>query len=142
MLVAELACLISNSWHCYQDPVLRKLFARSVKLVAPSWSMREASSGETALKLVETEQFDLIFMDFYMASTVKQLLGTEAIMMLRSRGVTSLICGLSANDKEVEFLAAGANAFTFKPFPCEKSALRRELQRILAAAPLAADDYV
>jgi hypothetical protein len=38
---------------------------------------------------------------------------------------------LSANDKEKEFLEAGANAFTFKPLPCETKALVRELYRIL-----------
>jgi CheY-like chemotaxis protein len=113
------------------DPILRKLFARTVKTVAPDWNIREASNGETALQLVETNNFDLIFMDMYMASVQKQLLGTEAIQELRNRGVTSRICGLSANDKESEFLDAGADTFTFKPFPCEKGALRRELFRVL-----------
>lgn len=45
------------------DPILRKLFARTVKTVAPTWTFREASNGETALRLVETEHFDLIFVD-------------------------------------------------------------------------------
>jgi DNA-binding response OmpR family regulator len=67
----------------------------------------------------------------YMASVEKQMLGTEAVQALRAKGVTSLICGLSANDKEDDFLAAGADAFTFKPFPCEKVALSKELLRIL-----------
>jgi CheY-like chemotaxis protein len=113
------------------DPILRKLFARTVKTVAPDWNVREASNGETALQLVETNSFDLIFMDMYMASVQKQLLGTETVQELRNRGVTSRICGLSANDKESEFLEAGADAFTFKPFPCEKGALRQELFRVL-----------
>ena len=29
----------------------------------PDWHIREAANGETALRLVETEEFDLIFMD-------------------------------------------------------------------------------
>ena len=66
-----------------------------------------------------------------MASAEKQLLGTETVAALRSRGVDCRICGLSANDKETEFLEAGANAFTFKPFPCDKSALSKELHRVL-----------
>lgn len=45
------------------DPILRKLFSRTVKTVAPEWSIREASNGETALQLVEQNHFDLIFMD-------------------------------------------------------------------------------
>jgi len=117
------------------DPILRKLFSRTLRTVAPDWKIREASNGETALQLVEANnnQFDLIFMDMYMAAVEKQLLGTEAVEELRHRGVKCRICGLSANDKEMEFLAAGADAFCFKPFPCEKVALRQELSRVLCA---------
>ena len=113
------------------DPILRKLFTRTAKTVAPGWSFREASNGETALRLVEKEHFDLIFMDMYMASVEKQLLGTETVMALRKKGVDCRICGLSANDKETEFLEAGADSFTFKPFPCEARALTQELCRVL-----------
>lgn len=113
------------------DAILRKLFCRSIKTVAPSWTFREAANGETALLLVETEQFDLIFMDMYMASAERQLLGTEAVVELRNRGTACRICGLSANDKEAEFLEAGANAFTLKPFPCDKNSLTQELCRVL-----------
>jgi CheY-like chemotaxis protein len=117
------------------DPILRKLFARTVRTVAPNWSIREASNGETALQIVENTHFDLIFMDMYMASVQKQLLGTETVLELRNRGVTCRICGLSANDKETEFLEAGADVFTFKPFACEKGALRQELFRVLYSQP-------
>jgi CheY-like chemotaxis protein len=96
------------------DPILRKLFSRSIRTVVPNWSIREASNGETSLRLIETEHFDLIFMDMYMASVEKQLLGTEAVRELRRRGVVDRICGLSANDKELEFLQAGADCFSFK----------------------------
>lgn len=115
------------------DPILRKLFSRTVKTVAPNWTIREAANGETALQLVETNHFDLIFMDMYMASVQKQLLGSETVAELRNRGITCRICGLSANDKEAEFVEAGADVFTFKPFPCEKGALRQELLRVLYA---------
>lgn len=117
------------------DPILRKLFARTVRTVAPNWSIREASNGETALQIVENTHFDLIFMDMYMASVQKQLLGTETVLELRNRGVTCRICGLSANDKETEFLEAGADVFTFKPFACERGALRQELFRVLYSQP-------
>lgn len=66
-----------------------------------------------------------------MASVEKQLLGTETVRAMRSRGVRSIICGLSANDMEQHFLVAGANTFMFKPFPCEKEALSLELCRVL-----------
>lgn len=118
---------------CDDDNILRRLFARSLQKVLPGWTIREASNGETAIRLVESNehQFDLIFMDMYMASVEKQLLGTETVVALRERGVECKIVGLSANDKETEFLAAGADAFVFKPFPTEKKALTKELCRVL-----------
>ena len=113
------------------DRVLRKLFARSIKTIAPEWTIREAANGETAILLAEDENFDLIFCDMYMASVEKQLLGTEAVVELRSNGFTNRICGLSANDKELEFLEAGADTFLFKPIPCDANQLRKTLHRIL-----------
>ena len=115
------------------DPILRKLFSRAIKTVAPDWEIREAANGETAIRLatVENINFDLIFLDMYMASTEKQMLGSEACAELRQLGVTSRLCGLSANDKEKEFIEAGADRFILKPFPCERTALRHELCRIL-----------
>ena len=113
------------------DSVLRKLFTRSVRNLAPEWEIREAANGETALRLTEEEDFDVIFVDMYMASVEKQLLGTETVAELRNKGVTCRICGLSANDKEEEYYEAGADAFMFKPFPCESYALTQALCRIL-----------
>lgn len=48
------------------DAVLRKLFVRAVKRAMPSWTINEASNGETALKMCESQlpwQYDLIFLD-------------------------------------------------------------------------------
>jgi signal transduction histidine kinase/CheY-like chemotaxis protein len=113
------------------DMVLRKLFTRSVRKAASGWTIKDAANGETALMMVETENFDIIFVDQYMASVEKQLLGTETTRAFRSKGVTSRICGLSANDVEHEFLRCGADFFMFKPFPCKPGELRKELHHIL-----------
>lgn len=113
------------------DRVLRKLFARTIKMVAPGWSIREAANGEAAILLADEEDFDLIFCDMYMASVEKQLLGTETVAELRSKGLKCRICGLSANDKEREFLEAGADAFLFKPIPCEANMLRKTLYKVI-----------
>jgi CheY-like chemotaxis protein len=113
------------------DSILRKLFKRSVKRVAPEWNVREASNGETALILTDTEDFDIIFVDMYMASVEKQLLGSETIAALRNKGVKCRLCGLSANDKEEDFFEAGADAFMFKPFPCIPYELTQAMCRIL-----------
>ena len=69
-----------------------------------------------------------------MASVDKQLLGTETVRALRSKGIDSVICGLSANDLEKQFMDAGADAFMMKPFPCEKEELKSELLRVLDSA--------
>lgn len=112
------------------DAILRKLFSRSIKRVAPGWTMKEASNGESALQLLdEGLNFDLIFVDQYMASIDKQLLGTETVLEMRVRGATCRLFGLSANDLEAEFIAAGADGFVINPFPTETEGLRAELLR-------------
>jgi signal transduction histidine kinase/CheY-like chemotaxis protein len=115
------------------DLVLRKLFARSLTKAAPTWKIQEAANGETALRLVDLETFDLIFMDQHMASTEKQLLGTETVRALRAKGFKNTICGLSANDTEQSFISAGADCFVLKPIPCERSKLEGVLDGILSS---------
>jgi signal transduction histidine kinase/CheY-like chemotaxis protein len=115
------------------DLVLRKLFSRSVAKAAPTWKIHEAANGETALRLVDSEAYDLIFMDQHMASTKKQLLGTETVRALRAKGFKSTICGLSANDVEQSFMSAGADCFILKPIPCDRSRLEGVLDGILSS---------
>lgn len=109
------------------DVVLRKLFMRAIRKVEPEWNVQEAASGETAIKLCETQFFDLIFLDQYMASVDKQLLGTETARAMRSKGINSFICGLSANDLGPSFLSAGADHFILKPMPCGREELHDTL---------------
>jgi CheY-like chemotaxis protein len=113
------------------DRILRKLFSRSVAKAAPTWKIEEAANGETALRLVDEEAYDLIFMDQYMTSTEKQLLGTDTVRALRAKGFKNKICGLSANDLEQHFISAGADCFLLKPIPCEKSSLEGVLGGIV-----------
>ena len=113
------------------DHILRKMMIRSLKRLAPRWKVREASSGETALSIVQDSQFDLIFLDQYMASAEKQLLGTETASAMRCRNVTSRICGLSANDMRDTFLSCGADYFILKPFSTNMDTLRLDLRRAL-----------
>ena len=118
------------------DRILRKLGLRTMAKLVPSWNVREASSGETALQLLKTESFDIIFMDQYMASSSGQALkGTETIRALRAEGVTSIVCGLSANNLEDNFKDAGANKFILKPFPCKKDELIPVLTSLLYTRP-------
>ena len=130
------------------DVILRKLFTRAIKRVAPTWTIQQAESGETALRRVvevddETvsttcgrqDYYAIIFMDQYMPSVSAQvtLTGTETIHALRAKGVRSRICGLSANDLEGSFLEAGADSFMLKPIPSDKTAMERWLGTILGS---------
>jgi signal transduction histidine kinase/CheY-like chemotaxis protein len=115
------------------DRILRKLFSRSVAKAAPTWKIQEAASGETALRMVDLESYDLIFMDQHMASTAKQLLGTETVRKLRAKGFKNTICGLSANNIEQSFISAGADCFLLKPLPCDRSSLEVVLDGILSS---------
>jgi len=45
------------------DMMLRKMFSRVLKMTAPTWKIKEASNGETSLKIVDHERFDIIFVD-------------------------------------------------------------------------------
>lgn len=96
-----------------------------MKRVAPTWSVKEAACGEAALELIEKqESYDLIFCDQYMSTTEKALLGTETIRVLRSKGIKTIICGLSANDLGDDFMAAGADSFILKPIPCDANRIK------------------
>ena len=116
------------------DLVLRKLFCRSVKKVVPSWSVQEASCGEAGVALLREQSFDLVFLDQYMTSTEKCMTGTETAQAMRTAGYQGILCGLSANDMEQGFLAAGADAFMIKPFPCKPEQMIPELKRVLASS--------
>ena len=115
------------------DTMIRRLFSRSLMRVAPTWECDLAANGETALSMAMEKDYDLIFMDQYMASIQKQMLGTETVRALRSQGCTSIICGLSANDVEEQFLDHGADSFMFKPFKCKKDEMEKELRRVLSS---------
>jgi signal transduction histidine kinase/CheY-like chemotaxis protein len=131
-LPEELSLLFADD-----DMILRKLFARTIRRIQPKWKVQEAANGETVLMMVDQpdNKYDVIFIDQYMTSVDKQLLGTETVRMLRSKGVTTLICGLSANDMEAPFIAAGANTFMIKPFPCKPEPFTQELLRVLNKKP-------
>jgi signal transduction histidine kinase/DNA-binding NarL/FixJ family response regulator len=124
------------------DLILRKLFRRAVAKCVPDWDISEAANGETVLQWIQQgESFDLIFVDQYMASVEKQLLGTETVRALRSHGVTSILCGLSANDLAAAFQSVGANAFWLKPFPSEPTKLKRALIQIFRQQRLQQQQY-
>ena len=57
------------------DMVLRRMFTRTLQRVCSTWEITCASNGETALRITETQKFDVIFMDQYVSVTVQRWLG-------------------------------------------------------------------
>lgn len=114
------------------DRILRKQGSRAFQRFLPDWTVREAASGEAALKIVHNEAFHVIFMDQYMTSVEHSLLGTETTRKMRILGVDSIICGLSANSLEQAFQSAGADHFILKPFPCQQNTLFATLRLLLS----------
>ena len=120
------------------DAILRKLFVRTLGRLAPnSWEIDQAPSGENCLELLNTRDYDVIFLDQYMASSEKSLLGSETASQIRRRGMDCIICGLSANDVAKLFEMCGADAFLMKPFPCKPAQLKAEMLRVLNTRPSA-----
>lgn len=115
------------------DTMIRRMFTRSLQRVAPDWQCDTASNGETAVCMAAEKNYDIIFLDQYMASIQKQILGTETVRALRAQGCKSIICGLSANDVEDQFLENGADFFLLKPFRCKKDEMEVDLIRLCAA---------
>ena len=94
-----------------------------------------AESGEESLKLIEENEFDLVFMDMQMPG----MSGVETTVKLREMKVSTPIVALTANafdsDRQ-QCLAAGMDDFTTKP-------LRRgELHKIIYKYTKVKDNYL
>ena len=99
----------------------------------------EAGDGLQALQALQTQDFDLVFMDLVMP----ELNGADATHALRAmpapRGNTAVV-GLTADVSPVDlanFRAAGINALLLKPF--DPQHLVRESQALLLARPTPSD---
>ena len=99
----------------------------------------EAGDGLQALQALQTQDFDLVFMDLVMP----ELNGADATHALRAmpapRGNTAVV-GLTADVSPVDlanFRAAGINALLLKPFDPQQ--LVRESQALLMARPPPSD---
>jgi CheY-like chemotaxis protein len=98
----------------------------------------EASNGQEALSIVESEAPDLIFMDLKMPV----MDGWEATRRIRAResGCRVPIIALTAQamaGDEQKALAAGCDDYVAKPI-VDPNIVRYKLERLLAAEPLPA----
>ena len=112
----------------------RLLVSQVLKSAWPRCSVVEASDGVQALQALQSENFDLVFMDLVMPA----LNGADTTQALRAmpapRGNTPVM-GLTADVSPVDlanFRAAGINALLLKPFDPQQ--LVRESQALLLAA--------
>jgi signal transduction histidine kinase/CheY-like chemotaxis protein len=99
--------------------MLKKRFQ---KVVAPNCTLTEASTGEEALKILESmvkqeQRFDVIIVDQYMEDAGGVLIGTDVVVAMRRMKIDSLIIGSSGNDLATEFHQAGADLVWQKPIP-------------------------
>ena len=118
------------------DVAMNRLLLRQIlKLEYPQSLITEAEDGLTALQAINTEGFDLVFMDMVMP----QMDGIEASKSIRStvdrQGQRLPILGLSANvnssDRE-RFIDAGADDFLLKPY--DRQTLVEVTERLLFTA--------
>jgi signal transduction histidine kinase/CheY-like chemotaxis protein len=118
------------------DVAMNRLLLRQIlKLEYPQSLITEAEDGLAALQAINTEGFDLVFMDMVMP----QMDGIEASKSIRStvdrQGQRLPILGLSANvnssDRE-RFIHAGADDFLLKPY--DRQTLVEVTERLLFAA--------
>jgi CheY-like chemotaxis protein len=70
-------------------------------------------SGMEALDVAKEQRFPVIVTDYRMPG----MTGVELTALLRTRHPDSFIIGLSGENREKDFLNAGADAFFIKSFP-------------------------
>jgi signal transduction histidine kinase/DNA-binding response OmpR family regulator len=89
-----------------------------------------ASGGKQAIKMINGNDYDLVFMDHMMP----EMDGVEAVKILRSQGVTLPVIALTANamaGAKEKYIAAGMNDLLIKPI--DKSLLNHILKTWLPA---------
>lgn len=120
---------------CDDEPELRRILAH---LLAPRYTVVEASTGEEALALIAKRRPDLVLLDMVMPGL--DGLGTmKAYRALDPTLPTLVLTGADETETAVRALSLGAHAYITKPF--EPAVLLDEVRSILeASAPDAGSD--
>jgi len=105
---------------------------RFQKCIAPNCSITEAATGEEALRICESQSFDLIIMDQFMQEAGGVLVGTDVIIALRRSNVTAVVIGCSGNDLDEKFFASGADMTWKKPIPTNADIIQSIRQQMAA----------
>ncbi len=107
------------------DPSIVQMLKTVVEVLEPAWQTRSAESGPRALKLMETDRFDVIISDMGMPGmTGAQLL--NEVMRRYPQTSRILLSGYSERDPALRLLGA-THQFLPKPFaiPAFQAALHR-----------------
>jgi len=121
------------------DPEVRAFVSRV--LTGAGHSVREASEGGEALRLLEASAYDLIISDVYMA----EMDGMELLVRIQQRGVRVPVVVISgggyATRDEVLTMAASCGAVATLEKPFTPRQLREVVERLLTPprSPKAAD---
>jgi DNA-binding response OmpR family regulator len=102
---------------------LRKILCDLLR--ADGFQVRECKDGASALDVAEKGDFHFIITDYRMPN----MNGADVTRQLRGRFPASVIIGVSWEDMQKVFLAAGADAFLQKPFEYD------ELLKLLSEDP-------
>ena len=97
---------------------------RIEKGIAPDCVIVEAATGEEALQICGTEEFDVIVVDQYMEEAGGVMVGTDVVFAMRRMHIDAIIIGCSGNDLEEEFRDAGADWVWQKPIPSNQSIVK------------------
>jgi len=103
----------------------------SLAMRGEGYVVQIAKDGDTALRLCEDQDFDLLLLDLTMAGTS----GVDVLETLRAAPKTRalpviIVTALASDDVRLKCLAAGANDFLLKPVAVEN--LRRVVARVLS----------
>lgn len=103
----------------------KMLKTRIQKGIAPNSIISDASTGEEALQMCESQTFDAIIVDQYMSSAGGIMVGTDVVGAMRRRSIDSFIIGYSGNDIAEQFICAGADVAWQKPLPSNSTIIRQ-----------------
>jgi hypothetical protein len=106
--------------------MLGKLFLRSLKRIAPTWTVEEAGNADTALKRITEEGFNVTFL----TSICPVLISQCWVLRQCGRRGQPASRAPSVDYMRMIFLEAGDDGFMMKPPPCEKTRLQRALVKL------------
>lgn len=97
------------------EPELCALLTRIV--ISLDYQASSVTSGEAALKALESQQIDLVLLDHYMVG----MSGLDTAKVLHEKGVPFLFCTSSVEDEVLRHaMAQGALNYIVKPFTAAK----------------------